>query len=147
MRRLEVLDETDRRIINALQGSFPVSERPYESAAAAMGLDEADLIGRLSRLLEEGVLSRFGPMFNADRLGGGYCLCAMSVPQDEFVNRFPEVAHNYERDHVLNMWFVVGSDDPGRIDAVIARIEAATGRPVLALPKLEEFHLGLRVEA
>ncbi|MCL4764911.1 MAG: Lrp/AsnC family transcriptional regulator [Hyphomicrobiaceae bacterium] len=148
-----MLDPVDRRIINALQGGFPVAERPYLDAAAALQLSEGELIDRLSRLLDMGALSRFGPMFNADRLGGGYCLCAMAVPPAELeaaaaiVNGFVEVAHNYERQHALNMWFVVASDDPARLDAVIAEIEAMTGREVLSLPKLEEFYVGLRVEA
>lgn len=146
-------DDTDRKIINALQGGFPVVERPYRETAASLGLAEEELIARLSRLVEDGALSRFGPMYNAEALGGGYCLCAMSVPREEFdaaariVNGFVEVAHNYERQHALNMWFVVASDDPGRVAAVIREIEAATGREVLALPKLEEYFLGLRVEA
>lgn len=148
-----MLDTTDRRIINTLQGGFPVSDRPYKEAAAAIGISESDLIERLSRLLETGILSRFGPMFNADRLGGGYCLCAMAVPPHalestaSIVNSFDEVAHNYEREHALNMWFVVASDAPQRLDAVIAEIEARTGYEVLSLPKLDEYYLGLRVEA
>ena len=153
MRGAAVLDTTDRRIINTLQGGFPVSDRPYKEAAAAIGISESDLIERLSRLLETGILSRFGPMFNADRLGGGYCLCAMAVPPHalestaSIVNSFDEVAHNYEREHALNMWFVVASDAPQRLDAVIAEIEARTGYEVLSLPKLDEYYLGLRVEA
>ncbi len=148
-----MLDAVDRRIVNALQGGFPVTERPYRDAAAALQLSEGELIDRLGRLLETGALSRFGPMFNADRLGGGYCLCAMAVPPAELqataaiVNSFVEVAHNYERQHDLNMWFVVASADPARLDAVIADIETRTGREVLSLPKLDEFYIGLRVEA
>lgn len=148
-----MLDTTDRGIINALQGGFPISDRPYQEAATAIGISESELIERLSRLLNSGVLSRFGPMFNADRLGGGYCLCAMAVPPDALeataaiVNSFAEVAHNYEREHTLNMWFVVASDAPQRLDRVVAAIEARTGYEVLSLPKLDEFYLGLRVEA
>lgn len=153
MRGAAVLDATDRRIINALQGGFPISDRPYRDAAAAIGISESELIERLSRLLKSGALSRFGPMFNADRLGGGYCLCAMAVPPEALestaaiVNSFSETAHNYEREHTLNMWFVVASDAPQRLDDVIAEIEARTGYEVLSLPKLDEFYLGLRVEA
>ena len=69
-------DAIDRSVINALQGGFPVSERPFADAACELGLAEADLIARIERLLAGGELSRFGPMFNADRLGGAFCLCA-----------------------------------------------------------------------
>ena len=77
----------------------------------------------------------------------------MKIPPAEFdrvaeiVNGFPEVAHNYARDHVLNMWFVLATETPERIGEAIAAIEKATGFPVYNMPKLEEFFVGLRFEA
>ena len=147
------MDALDRQIINGLQGGFPVSERPYAEAAARLGISEATLIERLGGLLEQKVLSRFGPLYDAERLGGGLTLAAMAVPEERFeaiaetVNAFPEVAHNYERDHRLNMWFVVATEKPEQVDTVLADIEAATGLPVLKLPKLEEYFLELRLTA
>ena len=147
------LDALDRRIINGLQGGFPLSETPFADAAALLGTDEATLIGRIERLLAQGWLSRFGPMFNADRLGGATTLAAMAVPEADFervaalINALPEVAHNYQRQHALNMWFVVATDDPARIPAVLARIEAATGLVVHDMPKKEEFFIEARFAA
>jgi siroheme decarboxylase len=147
------VDETDRRLVNALQGGFPVCERPFAAVGEALGLPEAEVIARLRRLREAGVLSRFGPMFDAERMGGAVTLCAVAVPEERFeevaalVNAFPEVAHNYRREHALNMWFVLATEAPDGIAAALARIEAATGLPVLDLPKLEEFFLELRLAA
>jgi DNA-binding Lrp family transcriptional regulator len=147
------MDELDRRLINVLQGGFPIVERPYAEVAEELEMGEAEIIARLERLLNERVLSRFGPMYDAERLGGGLTLAAMAVPADRFdevaeiVNRFPEVAHNYERTHVLNMWFVVATERPERVGEVLAEIEARTGLPVLDLPKLEEYFLELRLSA
>lgn len=147
------MDDLDRRIINGLQGSFPIAPRPFRDAARNLGTDEATLITRLKRMLEEGVLTRFGPLYNADRLGGAFTLCAMTVPTAEFervaaaVNAFPEVAHNYERAHRLNMWFVLATGDPARIAQVVARIEARTGCAVMELPKEEEYFVDLRLAA
>lgn len=147
------MDDLDRRIVNALQGGFPLSRRPYADAAAALGIDEDTLIARLESLLADGVLSRFGPMFDAERLGGALTLAAMTVPDARFdavaeaVNAHAEVAHNYRREHALNMWFVVAAEHPKRVAEVIAEIEAETGLDVLDLPKLDEFCLGLRLEA
>lgn len=147
------MDAIDRRIINELQGGFPLCERPYAAAAAALGLGETELIDRLRTLLDNGVLSRFGPMFNADRMGGAFTLAAMQVPCNELdavaaqVNEWPEVAHNYERDHALNMWFVIGVDKPNRADEVIAEIEEETGHTVYNMPKIEEYFVGLRFDA
>ena len=147
------MDELERAILNALQGGFPLCERPYAEAAAALGTSEAELIARLARLLEEGVLTRFGPMYNADRLGGGFELCAMRVPPGELervagqVNGHPEVAHNYEREHDWNMWFVLAAESPRQLEQARERIERETGYAVLALPKEREFRIGLRLEA
>jgi siroheme decarboxylase len=97
-------------------------------------------------------LSRFGPLWNAEAIGGGVCLAAMAVPQARFeevaetVNAHPEIAHNYERDHRLNMWFVISADDPRKIQEVIADIEHESGLAVHAMPKAREFFVGFRVE-
>lgn len=147
------MDETDRRIVNALQDGFPLEERPFAAAALKLGLGEAELLERVRRLRDEGWLTRFGPMFDADRLGGATALAAMAVPAEEFervaalVNAHPEVAHNYERQHALNMWFVVASDRPEQIDAVVAAIERETGHRVYAMPKEHEFFVEARFEA
>jgi len=146
------MDDFDRAIINRLQDGFPICERPYAEVAAELGLGESELIERLERLLAEKKLSRFGPMYHAEKLGGGLSLCAMSVPEADFerveeqVNAFPAVAHNYARDHALNMWFVLATETPEGIEEAIARIERTTGLHVYDMPKKEEFYVGLRFD-
>ena len=148
-----MLGATDRAIVNRLQDGFPVCERPYAAVAGELGIDEAVLIARLEALLADGVLSRFGPLYHAERLGGGLTLAAMAVPEERFdavaetVNDFPEVAHNYARDHALNMWFVLATETPDGIVRTIAEIGARTGIAVHNMPKIEEFFVGLRLEA
>jgi DNA-binding Lrp family transcriptional regulator len=148
-----MLDATDRAIVNLLQDGLDVCERPFAAPAAQLDLDEDALIARVQRLLDGGVLTRVGPMFDAEKLGGAFTLCAMRVPAPRFgevaaqVNAFDEVAHNYAREHDFNMWFVIGAASAQRVHEVIAAIEAASGLPVLDLPKLEEFYIGLRLHA
>jgi DNA-binding Lrp family transcriptional regulator len=147
------MDAIDRRIVDALQGGFPVSERPFLAVAADLGLAEDELIGRIESLLADGTLTRFGPLFDAEKLGGAFTLAAIEVPAADFdrvaatVNAFPEVAHNYQRDHALNMWFVLGTETPAGIAAAIAKIEKATGLPVYAFPKEREFFVELKLPA
>lgn len=147
------MDRLDRDLIDALHGGFPVEDRPYAAVAAQLGTTEDDVIARLERLLADGVLTRFGPLYDAARLGGAFTLAAIEVPEEHFdkvvemVNRFPEVAHNYRREHRLSMWFVVATDRPERIGEVLRRIEAETGLPVLNLPKEQEYFLELRLPA
>ena len=147
------LDEVDRRLINALQGDFPLVAEPYRQVAEALGLDESDLLRRLDSLLERRVLTRFGPMFQIERAGGAFVLAAMRVPEAEFervaaqVNAFSEVAHNYRREHALNMWFVLATATPQGISEVIAAIEAVTGLPVFAFPKEREYFVEMKLHA
>jgi DNA-binding Lrp family transcriptional regulator len=111
------------------------------------------VIERLQRLLDDRTLTRFGPLYDAARLGGAFTLAAMAVPEDRFeevaeiVNSFPEVAHNYAREHALNMWFVVGAERPERIAEVLSQIKDRTGLEVLNMPKEEEYFLELRLTA
>lgn len=147
------MDSLDRAIVNSLQGGFPICERPYAEVAARLGTTEEELLRRIDALLERGVLTRFGPMYHAERLGGALTLAAMQVPAAEFdrvaalVNAHPEVAHNYAREHDFNMWFVLATETPEKIPALIAAIERETGYRVYNMPKLEEFYVGIKFEA
>lgn len=138
-----------RSLINHFQGGFPLSERPYSQVAAKLGTTETTLILILEELLEQGLLSRFGPLYDATRLGGGLTLAAMAVPEPLFetvaeeVNQLPEVAHNYRREHALNMWFVVATETRDALPKVLRLIEHITGLRVYNFPKQQEFYLGL----
>lgn len=152
MEGANVIDSLDQAIINYLQGGFPVCERPYAAVAEQLDTSEEELLARIGRLLKERVLSRFGPMYHAERLGGGLSLAAMKIPPADFervteiVNGMPEVAHNYARAHALNMWFVLATETPeGQLEA-IARIEDETGYPVYNMPKIKEYFIGLRFQ-
>lgn len=146
-------DATDRRILNALQEGFPLVPEPFAQVAGELGLSEAELLDRLGRMKEARVITRFGPFFDAQAMGGAFCLCAMAVPEADFetvmtkVNARPEVAHNYERGHRLNMWFVLATETEGEIEAVASSLERETGLRVLRFPKLREFFIGFRVAA
>ena len=147
------MDALDRRIVNALQGGFPVCERPFLAVAGDLGLAEDELIARIDALLADGTLTRFGPLFDAEKLGGAFTLAALQVPAADYdrvaalVNALPEVAHNYARDHALNMWFVLGTATPEGMAAALARIERDTGLPVHAFPKECEYFVELRLPA
>ena len=147
------MDELERAIVNRLQGGFPLSGRPFAVAARELGTDEAALIAKLKAMLAAGTLTRFGPLYDAERLGGAFTLCAMSVPREDFervaalVNAHPEVAHNYERAHRYNMWFVIAAAARAQIAPLIAAIEAETGCPVLNLPREQEYFIELRLVA
>lgn len=145
------MDEIDRAIVNALQGDFPICDEPYREAAEKLGIAEAELIARLGRMLEEKTLTRFGPMFQVERMGGAFVLAALAVPEADYervaaqVNALPEVAHNYRREHALNMWFVLATEAPEGIQDAIGRIERSTGLAVYLFPKLKEYFVEMKL--
>ena len=147
------LDAVDRQIIDKLQGDFPLCERPYAAAAARLGIAEDELLARLQRLLDARVLTRFGPMVQVERMGGAFVLAALAVPEARYdevtalVNALPQVAHNYRREHALNMWFVLATETPAGIAEAIARIEADTGLPVFAFAKEREYFVEMKLAA
>jgi DNA-binding Lrp family transcriptional regulator len=151
MPRLEPLAHADMMLIARLHGGLPLSDRPFADVASDLGMTEEAVIERLRQLLAQGLLTRFGPLYQIERAGGRFVLAAMTVPDERFdavaaqVNAHDEVAHNYRREHALNMWFVVATDSAQAADAVIAAIEAETGLAVLAFPKEREYFVELRL--
>lgn len=147
------LDAVDRQIIDKLQGDFPLCERPYADAAERLGMTEDELLTRLQRLLDDKVLTRFGPMVQIERMGGAFVLAALAVPEARYdevtalVNALPQVAHNYRREHALNMWFVLATETPQGIAEAIARIERDTRLPVFAFPKEREYFVEMKLAA
>lgn len=147
------MDEVDKTIINQLQGGFPICDSPYQVVAEQLGLSENELIVRIQNLLDSGLLSRFGPLYHAEKMGGSLTLAAVKAPEQQFdqiaeiINAFPEVAHNYARNHELNMWFVIATDLPARQFEVIEEIQKLTKLKVYNMPKITEYFVGLKLEA
>lgn len=145
------MDELDRALINTLQGGFPICVRPYAEVAARVGSNEQTVIARIGSLLERGLLSRFGPMYHAEQMGGALSLAAMQIPPDDFervtgiVNSQPQVAHNYARNHRLNMWFVLATETSDAQLETLTRIERETGYRVFNMPKIREYFVELKL--
>lgn len=147
------MDEIDRAIVNALQGGFPLTEHPFAESARGLELSERELMSRLQAMLDSGALTRFGPLFQVERMGGRFLLAAMSVPVHDFervtaiVNARHEVAHNYEREHAFNMWFVLAAESDAAVEAAVVGIEQASGYPVYRFPKEREFFVEMILAA
>lgn len=143
------MDERDRQLINRLQHGLPLVRQPWQSVAQELGCAPSEVLDRLHALLEDGVLTRFGPMFDIERVGGAFTLAALAVPETRFdavaeqLNALLQVAHNYRREHAWNMWFVLACASPEELDATLSRIETLTGLTALNLPKEHTYHVGL----
>ena len=115
---------------------------------SSSGVSESELMERLRRLTEAGAVSRVGPVFRPKRVGMS-TLAAMAVPAERLtavaalVSTYPEVNHNYEREHRFNLWFVLTAPDTASLARVLEEIGRRTGLPVLDLPMLAEYHIDL----
>jgi DNA-binding Lrp family transcriptional regulator len=150
---MKTYDDIDAKLINHLQNGFPICDTPYLQVANELNLTEEDVLNRLKKLLENGTLSRFGALYHAEKIGGALTLAAIKVPDADFenvtkiVNSFPEVAHNYQRNHELNMWFVVATETPEQLTLTLEKIEQQTTLHVFNMPKINEYFVGLKLEA
>lgn len=143
--------ELEKRLLNDFQREFPLLPRPYAEIARRLGISETETIDALRSLSEIGAVSRVGPVFRPHRIGTS-TLAAMAVPTSRLeevatmVSDYPEVNHNYEREHRYNLWFVAIAADEAALENVLSDIERRTGLPVLRLPMLEDYHIDLGFE-
>ncbi len=141
-------DDLDRALLDRFQSGFPLEPRPFATIAKALGCDEQTVIDRLTVLREAGAISRVGAVVTPNKVGRG-TLAAMAVPVERLeevaaiVSAQPLVNHNYEREHRLNLWFVVNAPDRPSVEAVLRDLEARTGLPVVDLPLLQAYHIDL----
>jgi siroheme decarboxylase len=127
------MDDTDRSIVNEIQSEFPIAGRPYLELAKRLGISEGEVLERVARLKEEGIIRRIGGNFNSKALGFTSTLCAARVPPEKMdsfvkaVNRFPGVTHNYQRNNAYNVWFTFIAPSMEMIEAALSAISEETG--------------------
>lgn len=150
MRTEAVLHPDEVAVVNQLQSDFPLAEHPFALAAERLEMTESDLLATVASLLQRKVLSRFGPLYQVERMGGQFVLAALEVPEariDEVaaqLHAMPAVAHNYLRTHRLNMWCVLATATPEAMQQAQQAIVQTTGLPLYAFPKCKEYYVGMR---
>lgn len=143
-----MLSELDRHLLDDYQHDFPLEPQPFARIAQQLGVSEAKVLERLAYLKRFGALSRVGAVLRPNRVGAS-TLAALAVPPAELeavaalVSAFPEVNHNYEREHDYNLWFVITAKDRARIDVVLDEIARVTGLEPLDLPMLDDYFIDL----
>ncbi|MFI3155171.1 MAG: Lrp/AsnC family transcriptional regulator [Methylococcaceae bacterium] len=137
-----------KQLLNDYQHDFPLSARPYRDIADALGVTEAEVLSAFNELNDNNFISRIGPVIPPNHIGVS-ALVAMSVPKQHLqavadkISAHPEVNHNYEREHRLNLWFVVIAADAEHLCSVIDAIERETSYPAMQLPMLDDFFIDL----
>jgi DNA-binding Lrp family transcriptional regulator len=138
----------ERHVVNAYQRDFPLTPRPFHDAAGTLGMGEGELLQTVRQLQAEDLVTRLGTVIKPNKVGAS-TLAAMAVPPEcldevaELVSARPEVNHNYEREHALNLWFVVTAHDRDAVLQVLSDIERACGYQVIDLPLEAEYHIDL----
>jgi len=141
------MDSYDKEILDIIQSNFPLDPRPYAVVGSQVGLTESEVLARVRRLKQEGVIRRMGANFGSRQLGWRSTLCGAEVPQDRLdafvaeVNKHPGVTHNYLRDHTFNVWFALIAPTSEAIEAVLADITASTGVEIMNLPASKLFKI------
>jgi len=142
------LDALDRRIINDIQSDFPLDRRPFQTIADRLDLSEAEVLARIRRLKERGIIRRIGANFVPEKLGYVSTLCAARVPAEKIsqfagaVNAYAGVTHNYVRENRFNVWFTFIAPSLEKIDASLAEISRQTGvTEIINLPATSVFKI------
>lgn len=143
-----ILDDKDKRILNRIQTRFPITMRPFKTIAEELEMTEDDVIDRVKKLKDNGVIRRIGGNFVPEKVGFVSTLCAAKVPEgaiDHFaavVNRYSGVTHNYQRDHEVNIWFTFIAPSMEKIEANLKKISNETGvGDILNLPATRVFKI------
>jgi siroheme decarboxylase len=149
------LDELDKRLLNLLQGGFPLVERPYAAIAETAGVEEAEVMRRTQRLLDERIIREVTPIFDTRVLGYRSMLVAAKVDSEnpwraaKIINTHPGVSHNYLRNHDFNIWFTIAVEPGSRLglDGTLDVLERLTGaESVRQLPTLRLFKIRMDLE-
>jgi len=149
------LDELDKRLLNLLQGSFPIAPRPYAAVAELAGVPEDEVLARTKRLLDERIIREITPIFDTRVLGYSSMLVAAKVEPEnpwraaKIINSHPGVSHNYLRDHDFNIWFTIATEPGSRLglDGTLEVLQRLTGaESVRQLPTLRLFKIRMDLE-
>jgi DNA-binding Lrp family transcriptional regulator len=149
------LDQLDKRLLNLMQGSFPIAKRPYEHVAAAAGISEAQALARVQELIDERIIRQVTPIFDTRALGYSSMLVAATVDPDnpwraaDVINQHPGVSHNYLRNHEFNIWFTIATEpsSPLGLDRTLEVLaEEAGAESVRQLPTLKLFKIRMDLE-
>ncbi|HEX8157257.1 MAG TPA: Lrp/AsnC family transcriptional regulator [Solirubrobacteraceae bacterium] len=149
------LDDLDRRVLNLMQGSFPLDPRPYASVAAAAEVAEAEVLARVQRLLDERIIRQVTPIYDTRALGYGSMLVAAKVDAEhpwraaKIVNSHPGVSHNYLRNHEFNMWFTIAVEEDSKLglQGTLDVLQELTGaQSIRQLPTLKLFKIRMDLE-
>lgn len=142
------MDQTDKKILNRIQSQFPIQSRPFKGLGEELDLSEKEVLERIGKLKEQGYIRHLGPLFDPRAIGYASTLCAMEVPPERIeeaagiINSYPEVTHNYLRDHQYNIWFTLIAQGQERIEKIIEQIKEKTGvEEILNLPAEHFFKL------
>lgn len=146
-------DQIDRKLLNLIQANFPLSPEPYREIGEALGISEEEVLSRIGKMIDSGLIRRLGGIFDSRKLGYQGTLCAMRVEENLIdkvaaaINSYPGVTHNYLREHDYNMWFTAMAQSKEKLEEILSQIKKDTGiNEILVLPAQKLFKIRVNFE-
>lgn len=147
------MDGIDKKILNSIQKEFPVAAEPFKVIAERVGITEDEVLKRISKLKQEGIIRRIGAVFDSRKMGFVSTLCTARVPEEklkafvEAVNSYAGVTHNYRRNHEYNVWFTFIAPDEETLEKFLAEIRDRTGViDIISMPAVRTFKIDASFE-
>jgi len=150
------LDEIDRKLLQIVQDKFPIVEKPWQKISIQLGISEDEILTRIKRLSETGIIRKIGPIINSPEIGlTAATLIALQVPESKIetvtkiINQYPNVSHNYEREHEYNVWFTIAASSTEKVEEILTEIIQKTGcdkNKILNLPTVKRFKVNVRFQ-
>jgi len=148
------LSESDKKLLYVLQYNFPLVREPWKTIAESLGMSEEEVLKRVKQLMDEGIIRRIGPIFDARKIGfGASTLVAAKVPSEDIeriagiISQFENVTHNYQRKHEYNLWFTVLAKNHKDLQLILEKIKSITGlKDILDLPTSKSFKTDVRFD-
>ncbi len=148
-----ILDDVDRHILQIIQDDFPLVQKPWQEISSRLSISESEVMARLRRLSEEGVIRKIGPIIENSKIGlNASTLVAVKVQKDRvdqvscIINQFDNVSHNYEREDEYNVWFTLVASSKSRLTEILDEIKRKTGveeQDMLSLPTVRRFKINV----
>ncbi len=148
------IDQVDKELLNLVLNDFPLNKRPWRRLGEKLNLEEDEVLSRIKRLFELGVIRKIGPALNGKRVGfAASTLVALRVEEDriqkvsKIVNEYPNVTHNYQREHEFNIWFTISAFNDEELSKILQEIRTKVevkDRDILNLPTRRHFKIDTR---
>ncbi|MFH1328549.1 MAG: winged helix-turn-helix transcriptional regulator [Candidatus Bathyarchaeota archaeon] len=146
------IEERDKELLRTIQKSFPLTSRPFKEVAERLDIPEGEVISRLKKLMDEGLVQKIGAVLSPKKLGYHSILAAVDIPEEDaekaafIINKYTSVTHNYFRDGHPNLWFTLIEPDAESLELHLQELEETIGAQIMRMPVTKMFKIGVKLD-